>query len=193
MTDWAKVRGEFPAARRLTYLNAAGGSPVSKHAAREGKRFYDEICARGDTHWKDWLGRVEGVRVKAADLINADPREIAFTSSTSLGMNMIAGILKGKGDVLTMFDEFPSSTFPWLKRRFKVRFVKPKDYAYSSTDIEDAISEKTKIVVTSHVQYRTGFKQDLVGLGRLCKRKRSSTSTGNGSAQSIIPSPAGGA
>jgi len=170
MVNWNKIRKQFPATKRFTYLNAAGGSPISKHTAREGRRFYDEICARGDTLWTEWLRRVEEGRGKVAKFINADESEIAFTLSTSLGMNLIAGILKGKGDVITMDDEFPSSTFPWLNLGYNVHFVKPRKCVYSLKDIEEKINRKTKILVTSHVQYRTGFKQDLVSLGKLCKR-----------------------
>lgn len=121
--------------------------------------------------WKKWLRGVEEVRGKVARFINAKESEIAFTASTSLGMNMIAGILQGKGDVITMDDEFPSSTFPWLNRGYKVHFIKPRESVYSLEDIEKKINRKTKILVTSHVQYRTGFKQDLVKLGKLCRRR----------------------
>jgi len=171
MVNWNKIRKQFPVTEIFTYLNAAGGSPISRQTAREGIRFYDEILARGDTLWTEWLSRVEEVRGKVAKFINADESEIAFTLSTSLGMNLIAGILKGKGDVITMDDEFPSSTIPWLNLGYKVHFVKPRKCVYSLNAIEENINRKAKILVTSHVQYRTGFKQDLVSLGKLCKRK----------------------
>lgn len=169
--DWSNVRKQFPATKHFTYLNAAGGSPTSKIAAREGKRFYDEILAKGDTAWKKWLKRREKIREKVAKFINADKSEIAFTLNTSYGMNLIAEMLKGKGEVVTMNDEFPSSTFPWLNLKYKVHFIKPEKGIYSLKDIEKRINKKTKILVTSHVQYCTGFKQDLVELGKLCKRR----------------------
>ncbi len=171
MTDWSKIRKQFPATGRFTYLNAAGGSPISREAARAGKKFYDEILARGDAPWSEWLKRAEEVRVKVAKFINAEKSEIAFTLNTSLGMNLIAGSLKGKGEVITMRDEFPSSTFPWMQQKYRVRFVDPIGAVYPLGEIEAKINRKTKILVTSHVQYRTGFKQDLVALGKLCRRR----------------------
>ncbi|MBW3004765.1 aminotransferase class V-fold PLP-dependent enzyme [Candidatus Woesearchaeota archaeon] len=171
MVNWKKIREQFPATKKYTYINAAEGSPVSKLAAKEGKRFYDEILADGDLPWENWLKRTEEIRETVAKFINADKNEIAFTLNTSHGMNLIAEILKGKGEVITMDDEFPSSTFPWLNRRYKVRFVKPKNAIYSIEDIKKKINKKTKIIVTSYVQYCTGFRQDLAELGKLCRQK----------------------
>ena len=171
MVEWNKIRSQFPVTKKFTYLNAAGGSPIPSSTAREGRRFYDEILAGGDVPWEEWLKRVEEVRGKVAEFLNADESEIAFTSNTSQGMNLIAQILKGKGDVITMKDEFPSSTFPWLNLRYEVHFVEPEKCIYSLKSIEEKINKDTKILVTSHVQYCTGFKQDLIGLGKLCKRR----------------------
>lgn len=171
MVDWGEVRGQFPITGRVAYLNAAEGSPIPKLAAQEAKRFYDEALAEGEAAWEKWLGRMEEVREKAAKLINAEKDEIAFTLNTSHGMNLIAGMLVGRGEVITMEDEFPSSTLPWLNKGFKVKFVKPRNNVYGLESIGRALSGKTKILVTSHVQYATGFKQDLAGLGRLCESR----------------------
>ena len=62
MVDWKKVREEFPVCKKYVYLNPAGGSPVSRSAAVEGKRFYDEMLEFGDTYWDRWLERTENVR-----------------------------------------------------------------------------------------------------------------------------------
>ena len=71
--------------------------------------------------------------------------------------------------------EFPSSNLPWLnKNTDNIRFVKATDD--NKILIEDIAkmvdqSSKTKTVVISHVQYSTGFKQDLEELGKLTKQK----------------------
>ncbi len=52
MVDWNKVKEEFPVYKKLVYLNPVGSSPVSKSAADEGKRFYDEMLEFGDTFAK---------------------------------------------------------------------------------------------------------------------------------------------
>ncbi len=169
--DWDEIRKLFPATETYTYLNAAGGSPLSVNAAAEGKSFYDEMLAHGDLYWEKWLDRTDRTRLKVANFINADPEEIAFTVNTSHGMNIIAEMLRGKGGVVTMEDEFPTSTFPWMHRDYPVHFVRPVEGAYTMENIGSSLRGDPKILVSSYVQYRTGFRQDLVELGALCEEQ----------------------
>ena len=118
--NWREIRALFPAAERYTYLNTAAAPPLSVLAAREGKRYYDEMAEHGDVVWDHWLCQVEQIRENVASFINGDPRSVAFTYSTSHAMNLIAGILDHCGDVLCPADEFPSCTLPWLQQRHQV-------------------------------------------------------------------------
>jgi selenocysteine lyase/cysteine desulfurase len=140
------------------------------HAAIEGKRYFDEMLLHGDACWDEWLARTENVRAKLAVFIGARPEEIAFLPNTSTGMGIIAQMLKGKGSVLTMDDEFPSTTFPWLNLGYQVDFVSPEGGTYPLERIESAIRPDHGILVTSLVQYKTGFRQQVRELGLLCKR-----------------------
>jgi selenocysteine lyase/cysteine desulfurase len=169
MENWSEVRKEFPVCKKYVYLNPAGGSPVSKSAADEGKRFYDEMLEFGDTYWNNWLERTEKVRASLAEFIGAGRDEIGFTTNTSHGMNLVAQFLKNKGTVLTMEDEFPSSTFPWLNQGTKIKMVKAIDHAFPIEAIKKEITPDVKILITSYVQYKTGFRQDLEALGQFCK------------------------
>jgi cysteine desulfurase / selenocysteine lyase len=171
MNNWNDIREEFPVCKKMVYLNPAGGSPVSKSAANEGKRFYDEMLEYGDTYWDEWVRRTEEVRGKLAQFINAGKDEVAFTTNTSHGMNLVAQILKDKGTVLTMRDEFPSSTLPWLNQGVKVLFAEPEEGIYSPDRIDKYLTPEVKILVTSYVQYRTGFRQELEKLGDYCRER----------------------
>ena len=168
--NWREIRALFPAAEHYTYLNTAAAPPLSVLAAREGKRYYDEMADYGDVAWESWLSRAEQIRDKLAAFVNAEARSVAFTYSTSHGMNLIAGMLGHCGDVLCPADEFPSCTLPWLQHRYRVDFVGSGDHGVIDlNDIEKSIAAKTSIFVTSFVQFATGFRQDLVALGRLCR------------------------
>jgi cysteine desulfurase / selenocysteine lyase len=170
MTNWEEIRKQFPVLKKYTYLNAAGGSPLSASAAEAGKRYFDEMLNEGDLPYTEWMQRTEETRHKLASLVNAFPSEIGFTMNTSSGMNMISHMLQYTGEVLTMRDEFPSSTIAWLNSGYQVRFVEPKDYMYPIEVIEQSIKPETKVLLTSYVQYRTGFRQDLEAVGHLCKK-----------------------
>jgi selenocysteine lyase/cysteine desulfurase len=170
MIGWDEIRKQFPVLKKTTYLNPAGGSPMSLSAAREGKRYFDEMVSEGDTPYEEWMQRTEETRHKLSELINASPAEIGFTTNTSTGMNLISLMLRGEGEVLTLRDEFPSSTVAWINNGFKVNFVEPANYAYPVEEIEKCITPAIKIIVVSYVQYRTGYRQDLRALGQICKK-----------------------
>jgi cysteine desulfurase/selenocysteine lyase len=170
--DWNQIRALFPAAERYTYLNTAAAPPLSVVAAREGKRYYDEMAEYGDVAWESWLSQAEQIREKLAAFVNAEARSIAFTYSTSHGMNLIAGMLDRCGDVLCPADEFPSCTLPWLQQRYRVDFVSSRERGVIDLDdIRKSITANTRVLVTSFVQFATGFRQDLVALGRLCEAR----------------------
>lgn len=171
MTNWNYIRKQFPITKKYAYLDSASASPLSIEIAEEGKRFYNEILDYGDICWEKWLNEVEIIREKISKSINADKSEICFTQSTSDGMNIIGEILSCNDEIITMEEEFPTSTFPFMNKHFKIRFVKPQKSVYSLDDINNAINDKTKILITSHVQASTGFRQDLTALGNLCKKK----------------------
>ena len=170
--NWSEIRALFPAAEQYTYLNTAAAPPLSILAAREGQRYYDEMAEHGDVAWDGWLCQVEEIREKLASFINGDARSIAFTYSTSHGMNLIAGILDRSGGVLCPADEFPSCTLPWLQQRYRVHFVRSRDRGVVDVDdIQRSITNETRVLGTSYVQFATGFRHDLVALGRLCRER----------------------
>lgn len=170
MINWNEIRKKFPALKKITYLNSASESPPFIDEARAGKDYYDTVLS-GECDWDTWCKKVEEVRNEIAKLLNAEKSEIAFVPNTSFGMNFVAQMLKGKGDVITMKDEFPVSTLPFINQGLKLNFVKPRDNLYSTQNINQYCDNKTKILVTSHIQSFTGFKQDLVELGAYCKSK----------------------
>lgn len=170
MTDWSAVRALFPALEKQVYLNTAGGAPIPRRTADAGKRYYEQTFRDGDVHWDEWLQQVEETRRKAAALLNTSPVNVAFMSNCSAGLNIAAHMLRGRGGVITLADEFPSCTLPWLQLGFEVTFVETDRRGHVSIEeIEAAITEETGVLVISHVQYKTGFRHDLTALGRMCR------------------------
>jgi selenocysteine lyase/cysteine desulfurase len=85
-------------------------------------------------------------------------------------MNLIADILKNKGNVLTMNGEFAVSIVTWRNKGYTIDYVIPEKLEYPVSLIEKSINKDIKILVSSHVQYSTGYMQDLEELGNLCKK-----------------------
>ena len=170
--DWPTIRKLFPAVERYTYLNTASGGVMSAYAAEAARRYYDEAHTQADVLWDTWLDRAEQVRQQTARFLNAAPEEIAFLPNASLGLNLAAHLFDGDGAVLTTEDEFPSDTLPWLQRGHKVRFIPTAaDGSVPVETIAEAIEPESRYLVTSAVQYRTGFRLDLAALGRLCRSR----------------------
>ncbi len=156
--DWRRVRADFPITERLAYLNSAGTGPVSRQVAETASEFYRDVLESGDRRWEEWAARRERERETIARLINAEPDEIAFTTNTSTGMNLIVDALEGRGEVVSCELEFPVSTITWMHRGVRVHLVKAVEGELRTEDIIKAKTEKTAVICLSHVQYSNGFR-----------------------------------
>ena len=106
-----------------------------------------------------------------AAFIGARSEEIAFTHSTSEGMNIVAHLLAHRGHAISNDLEFPSSNLPWINKRADMTIVQSQNGMVPLERIRKAIGRKTRTIITSHVQYSTGFKQDLEALSKICNEK----------------------
>ncbi|MDT7778514.1 MAG: cysteine desulfurase / selenocysteine lyase [Acidobacteriota bacterium] len=164
--DWRSVRAEFPITEHYAYLNSAGAGPVSRRVAGAAEQFYRETLESGDRLWEVWLARRERARADVARLINAEPDEIAFTTNTSSGMNLIVDALEDAGDVVSCELEFPVSTIPWLHRGIRVQLVKAQNGVLRAEDmLAAAARDEASIICLSHVQYSNGFRMPLEEIG----------------------------
>ena len=114
MIDWNEIRKRFPVTERAAYLNSAAAGSVSIASQAAAAGYCEKMMRDGDVHWNRWLADREGVRKKVADYINAEPEEIAFTTNTSQGMNVIVDALEDRGEVISSELEFPVTTLPWM-------------------------------------------------------------------------------
>jgi cysteine desulfurase/selenocysteine lyase len=163
--DWARVRADFPVTEHWAYLNCAAAGPVSRATHDAALRFYQETLEDADRHWTAWLARRAAARRSVAQLINAEPDEIGFTTNTSAGMNLIVDALEGRGEVVSCQLEFPVSTLPWLHRGVRVRLLPPRAGVVTPDDISAALDERTGIICLSHVQYSNGLRANLDEIG----------------------------
>ena len=172
MPDWDKLRKkDFPVTQKYTYLDHAAGGVVARPMYEAANQFWTQSLREGDFRWMEWLSRKEEARRKIAKFINADPAEIAFVPNTSEGMNLIAELFESDEEVLASEMEFPASTIPFLHRKFPFRFLKAPKNKTLPEDFEKAVRLKTKIIVSSYVQYATGFRQDISALSRVAKKQ----------------------
>ena len=167
MLDWEKIRLDFPVCERAVYLNSAAAGPVSRPAMEAAARFYGEMMEEGDARWDEWLEQREIIRRRIAAFINAEPDEVAFTTNTSTGMNLIVDALEGRGEVITSDLEFPVSTIIWLHRGIRVHQVETVEGELRLAEVRRAMNNQTAIICLSHVQYSNGFRANLEELGSI--------------------------
>lgn len=167
MIDWNEIRKRFPVTERIAYLNSAAAGPVSIASQAVAAGYYEKMMRDGDVHWNRWLADRESVRRKVADYINAEPEEIAFTTNTSQGMNVMVDALEDRGEVISSELEFPVTTLPWMHRRIPVHLLKATDGEVRVEDIQKAMTDKTGVIALSHVQFSNGCRIDPTAFGEI--------------------------
>jgi len=159
---------EFPILAEHDFFNHAGVAPLSKRAA-DALRTFAAQAERHSYHQQGWYRKVREVKKLAARLINAagGEHEIAFVANTSTGISTIAkGMNWRRGDHVVITNvEYPANRYPWEDlRRFGVEMIEVEQLPDGRIDVEDlteAITDKTRIVAVSHVQYASGCRVDL--------------------------------
>ena len=168
-------RSEFPVTETYIYMNHAGVAPLSRRVQDAMAGFIQDATVNGAVNSDQWAETAEVCRAAAAQLINADTTEIAFMKNTTQGILIAAnGIDWREGDnVVTTAVEFPANIYPWwsLKERYGVqtRMVPERDGCIHIEDIASAIDARTRALTISHVEFASGFRNDIQALGALCR------------------------
>jgi len=169
--NWAEIREEeFPSLKNIISLKSAGGSPISKSAYESGIKYFNDMLNYGDIFWDEYFRELDSIREKIAKYFNSKPSEIAFLINTSSGMNTVARLLK-KGGIIYPEGEFPTSIHIFKRLGFNCEKIHHVNNKYRINDIKNSIKKNTKYLIHSHVQYLTGYKQDLEKLGILSKNE----------------------
>lgn len=170
MPNWNKIRKDFPITKKNVYFQSAAMSPIPSPVFKALIENYRKINQHGDIHWTDDVNKYRKLCGDIAALINTDKSNICFMQNTSTAMSLVALSLK-KGitspfNVVSTEEEFPASTIGFEHQRIPMRYVSPIDSRYPIDSIIERTDDQTLAVVTSYIQYATGFRQDLLALGK---------------------------
>ena len=170
-------RTEFPVTKTSIYMNHAGVAPLSRRVQDAMVAFIEDATVNGAVNAEEWAETAEVCRAAAAQLINAATTEIAFMKNTTQGILIAAnGIDWREGDnVVTTAVEFPANVYPWwcLKERYGVetRMVPERDGCIHLEDIAAAIDKRTRVITISHVEFASGYRNDIQAIGTLCREQ----------------------
>jgi cysteine desulfurase len=124
---------------------------------------------------------VDTAREQIAELLNADPREIVFTSgateSDNLAIKGAAHFYGKKGKhVITCKTEHKAVLDPCrqLEREgYEVTYLEPEESGLiDMAKLRDAMREDTVLVSIMHVNNEIGVIQDIAAIGELCREKK---------------------
>jgi selenocysteine lyase/cysteine desulfurase len=175
--DWQALRqSEFPVTERWAFLDHAAVSPLPRRSVAALRAWAEDMERNGVVHWSDWERKLDVVRANLAQLIHAEPEEIAFVGSTTHGLGLIAeGFPWREGDsVVTAAEEYPSNVYPWMNlasRGVRLRMVPSREGRIEVEDLASAMDATTRLLTISHVEFASGFRNDLDTLGELCRSR----------------------
>ncbi len=152
-----RIRHRFPIFERLVYINSCSQGALSD-AVRQS---YDDYLRDWDEEgapWEYWVERTEAARGSFARLVNAEPDEIAVTTSVSAGVSALASGLRygGRSKIVLSEKEFPTVGQIWHaqeSRGARVVHAHPDDF-------DRLVDDDTAVVSLTHISFRTGEMYD---------------------------------
>lgn len=169
------------------YLDYSSTTPVDPRVAA---KMADCLTTEGvfgnpasRSHKFGWVAEeaVDIARNQIADLINADPREIVFTSgateSNNLAIKGAANFYGKKGKhLITIKTEHKAvlDTMRQLEREgFEVTYLDPEPNGLVDLDkLVAAIRPDTILISVMHVNNEIGVIQDIAAIGEMCRERK---------------------
>lgn len=166
------------------YLDNSATTAVSEEVLNEMEPYFREAYGNPSTLYS--VGReakkgLDKARQRVADAINADPKEIIFTSggseSDNLAIKGIALKLKGKGNhIITSEIEHPAvkETLHFLETLdFKVTYLPVYENGIVKVeDVKDAITPETILITIMHGNNEIGTLQPIAEIGKLARESK---------------------
>ena len=166
------------------YMDYAATTPIDGRVAKLMSRYMDIEGVFGNpasrTHEFGWQAEeaVENARVQVAKVLNADPREIVWTSGATESDNLaIKGLAEktDKNHIITSKIEHKAvlDTCHFLEEKgFNVTYLQPDSKGCCSADqVERALTDETFIVSLMHVNNELGAINDIEKIGKVCSNR----------------------
>lgn len=182
-----KIKKEFPffkENKNIHYLDTAASSLKHEAVLKKLEKYYAQSGVnihRGNykiAH--EATEQYEEARSLAAKFINASKDEIIFTKSTTEALNLVAYsasvFLKPGDELITTDIEHNSSILPWVTKKedlgFNVKYIPlTKDYKITVENFKKVLTEKTRVIVISHISNVLGYINPIKEITKLAHKK----------------------
>lgn len=166
-------RSDFHDFEGAVYLNCAFHGAMPRVATRAVEEALELKKGPHRIRDADHFDYPDAFRSAVAELIEAEPQDVAVTDSATHGvMILVAGLDWREGDeVVLPAGEFPANLFPW--RSLEPRGVAVKEVPLPRDDdpiecLAAALTDRTRVVAASWVSYSSGRRLDVARLGTIC-------------------------
>ncbi|HEX4746730.1 MAG TPA: aminotransferase class V-fold PLP-dependent enzyme [Gaiellaceae bacterium] len=173
LTPGLSVRDEFPIFGHTVYANSCSQGALANRvraAAEEWLAGWDENGAE----WEFWVERNEAARAAFAGLVHAAPDDVAVTTSVSQGVSALLSALDLRGErnrIVISEYEFPTVgqiAHAQELRGAEVVHVRPNaDGRIPLEAFAEAIDERTALVCSTFVSFRSGHRHDVAAIAEL--------------------------
>ncbi|MBK9941634.1 MAG: aminotransferase class V-fold PLP-dependent enzyme [Kouleothrix sp.] len=178
MLDPTPYRSLFPITERLAFFNHAGVSPLNTRAVAAMHELNQQAAHSSFGELRQaTTDRLNDLRQRFATLVNARSiDEIVLMPNTATGVNTAALSLPLRpGDnVLVLEGDYPANIYPWMNlahRGVLTKFVPQKHGGLDLDLLVSRIDSHTRVIAMSTVVFATGFRNDMVSVGRICKER----------------------
>ncbi|MGN6187347.1 MAG: aminotransferase class V-fold PLP-dependent enzyme [Conexibacter sp.] len=153
----ATLRAQFPVLERLAYLNAGTNGPLPREAVVAARVQLERELADGRAgiaHFERRAQLAEELRAAYAEQVGCAAEELSLTTSTTDGIaRVLLGLDVRPGEeIVTSDEEHPGVLGPLAAQRARGVQVTLAPWA----EVADAVGARTRLVVCSHVSWRSG-------------------------------------
>lgn len=167
---------EFPWTADTIYLNNASIGPIPERTRRALDEFTAKRTAPHLLPDRELFTGLAAARLGIAQLLNAEPSEIALATNTGFGLHLAARALPLRaGDIVLLSDrEFPANVYPWLLLRnqgvtVEMARCRPEGWPDEDHLLERLRDPAVRVLAISFVQFSNGYRADLKKLGAACR------------------------
>ena len=168
---WAEFRKQFSIFEKATYLNTCSLGALCRQGQRAVDDFLQLWGEMGASAWYElWLGEIERLRERVAQLLECGIHEVALLPNVSAGLAAVASSLDygDRNRVVCAALDFPTVPYQWHARaRNGVEVIlaeSPDGMGIPESVYGSLLDDSTAILAVGHVFFTTGWAHDLLEL-----------------------------
>lgn len=174
-SDIETIRSYFPALQDKIYMNTATQS-IGNRLASDALHKAISQWNHGDFNWSDAEQAGEENRILFANMIGAEPGEIALIPFASTAAGIVASQLekaKPGENIVVSEQEFTSNLYSWRmleNKGYQLRLIPTNDGIVKSEMYADYTDSATRLIAVSAVNAKNGYQVDLAMLSSIAHR-----------------------